>query len=37
MTVQCRVTGRWYDPQVEFNKIMTQQWVIDIMKRLKNR
>ena len=37
MMVQCKKTGRWYDPDVEFKKLFTQKWFIDIMKRLKER
>lgn len=37
MLVQDRKTGQWYDPQAEFEKLLAQQWVIDIMIRLKNR
>lgn len=35
--VQCRKTGRWYNPDTEFQKLFTQKWFIDIMVRLKNR
>ena len=37
MMVQCKVTGRWYDPYVEFEKLMSQDWVVAIMQRLKDR
>jgi hypothetical protein len=37
MLVQCRKTGKWYDPAVEFYKIMQQPEVIAVMKRLKDR
>lgn len=37
MMVQCKKTGRWYDPVVEFAKIMQASQTIAIMKRLKER
>lgn len=35
MIVQCKITGRFYDPMVEFEKIMTSKEVVAILKRLK--
>ena len=35
--VQCKETGIWYDPYVEFEKLMAQEEVVAIMKRLKDR
>lgn len=37
MMVQCKKTGRWYDPQVEFRKLMQCPEVIAVMMRLKNK
>jgi hypothetical protein len=35
--VQCRKTGRWYNPHQEFERLMLQSWFVAIMQRLKNR
>ena len=35
--VQCKKTGRWYNPQTEFNKLKTQKWFLDTMKRMADR
>jgi len=37
MMVQDIETGVWYDPQVEFDKLINSQAVKEIMIRLKNR
>lgn len=37
MWVQCKKTGRWYDPLVEFRKFIESKEVKEIMVRLKNR
>ena len=37
MMVQCKKTGRWYDPMVEFRKLMQQPEVIAMLKRLKEK
>jgi hypothetical protein len=37
MMVQCKKTGRWYDPLVEFRKLMESKEVVAVMKRLKER
>ena len=37
MMVQDKKTGQWYDPEVEFQKLLRQQWFSDVMKRLKDR
>ena len=37
MMVQCKVTGRWYDPKVEFYKIMNSPEVVAMMIRMKNK
>ena len=37
MLIQDRKTGEWYDPDKKFWELMKQQWVIDIMKRLKEK
>lgn len=34
MMVQCKKTGRWYDPLVEFRKLMRDPEVVAVMKRL---
>ena len=33
--VRCRVTGKEYDPEVEFEKFMKEPWIIELLKRLK--
>jgi hypothetical protein len=35
MMIQCRVTGEWYDPMVEFERIMAEN--ADVLIRLKAR
>ena len=37
MLVTCRKTGRQYDPDVEFQRIIREPWFIAIMLRLKER
>jgi hypothetical protein len=37
MLVQDKVTGEWYDPQEEFDKIMQDPEIVAVMERLKNR
>lgn len=37
MLIQDKKTGRWYDPVVEFEKLMKDPKVIAVMKRLKDR
>ena len=37
MLVTCRKTGRQYDPDVEFQRIIRESWFIAIMLRLKER
>ncbi len=37
MLVTCRKTGRQYDPDVEFQRILRESWFIAIMKRLRDR
>ena len=37
MMVQCKKTGRWYDPDVEWKKILKEKWFVDVMKRLAKR
>lgn len=37
MLVQCKKTGRWYDPQVEWLKVMNSPEVRAVMQRLKDR
>jgi len=37
MKVKCLKTGKMYDPKVEFEKLLKEQFVIDIMKRLRHR
>ena len=34
MLIKDLKTGKWYDPEVEFQKMLRQQWFIDVMKRL---
>jgi hypothetical protein len=29
MLVQCRKTGRWYNPDIEFRKVMSSPEVVD--------
>lgn len=35
--VQCKKTGRWYNPQEEWLRTMNSPEVRDIMQRLKDR
>lgn len=35
--VRCIKTGVWYDPHVEFLKLLESKEVVAIMKRLKDR
>jgi hypothetical protein len=35
--VQDRKTGKWYDPVVEFEKVLNSEWFKKIMQNLKNR
>jgi len=37
MWVQCKKTGRWYDPQSELRKVLSSPEVIAMFKRLKDR
>lgn len=37
MMVQCKKTGRWYDPLVEFRKVMSSPEVIAMLKRMKEK
>ncbi len=37
MLVTCRKTGRQYDPDVEFQRVLKEYWFVAIMKRLKER
>jgi hypothetical protein len=37
MMVQCKKTGRWYDPQVEFRKKMESPEVLAVFQRLRNK
>ena len=37
MLVQCKKTGKWYDPQKEWERICKEQWFINLMKRLKDK
>ena len=37
MLVTCRKTGRQYDPDVEFQRVLKENWFVAIMKRLKER
>ena len=37
MRVKCRKTGRIYDPNIEFNKLLKQTWVLSLLKRMKNK
>ena len=37
MLVQCKKTGRWYDPLVEFRKTMSSPEVIAVLKRMKDK
>lgn len=34
MLIKDLKTGKWYDPAAEFQKMLRQQWFIDVMKRL---
>ena len=33
--IQDRKTGKWYDPIKQFEELKKQQWLIDLLKRLK--
>jgi hypothetical protein len=35
MMIQCRVTGQWYDPMIEFERILAENE--DVLVRLKFR
>jgi hypothetical protein len=37
MVVRDVETGRWYDPNAEFEKMFKEHWFVSIMKRLKFR
>ena len=37
MLVTCRKTGRQYDPDLEFQRVLQEHWFVAIMKRLKER
>lgn len=37
MLVTCRKTGRQYDPDVEFQRVLREHWFVAVMKRLKER
>jgi hypothetical protein len=37
MLVTCRKTGRQYDPDQEFQRVLKEHWLVAIMKRLKER
>ena len=37
MLVQCRKTGRWYNPQTEFRKLMQTPEVLAVFQRLRNK
>jgi len=37
MMVQCKKTGRWYDPMVEFRKLMQQPEVLAVFIRLRDK
>lgn len=35
MKVKCKVTGKYYDPVVEFDKILSSPEIRAVLKRLK--
>lgn len=37
MLVTCRKTGRQYDPDLEFQRILREAWFLAVMKRLRER
>jgi hypothetical protein len=37
MLVQCRKTGRWYNPDIEFREVMSSPEVIAILQRMRNK
>ena len=37
MLVTCRKTGRQYDPDVEFQRMLREAWFQAVMQRLKER
>lgn len=37
MMVQCKKTGRWYDPQAEFRKLLQQPEVLAVFKRMADK
>lgn len=37
MLVKDKITGRLYDPQKEFNKLLSDPKIVDLFKRLKLR
>lgn len=37
MLVQCKKTGRWYDPEQKMKELRQQQWYIDLMKRMADK
>lgn len=37
MLVTCRKTGRQYDPEVEFQRVLCEAWFLAVMQRLRER
>ena len=37
MLVTCRKTGRQYDPDLEFQRLLREAWFQAVMQRLKER
>ena len=37
MLVQCKKTGRWYDPWAEFQRVMSSPEVVAMLKRMKEK
>lgn len=37
MLVQDRKTGQWYDPQVQFAKLLAAEWFIKQMQAMRNK
>ena len=37
MLVTCRKTGRQYDPDLEFQRILHEAWFLAVMKRMKEK
>lgn len=37
MLVTCRKTGRQYDPELEFQRVLLEAWFLAVMKRIKER